>query len=260
MKKLIESALFISGRKLSIQELCNLAEDTTPDTVKSSLKELQKEYSGRDSPMEITEEAGKYKMELKPEYLEKVSGLAPQMDMNRAVLTTLSYIAYKQPIKQSVLVDKFGNRIYEYVRELMQRGLVRSEPVERTRLLSTTKKLMTYLGKDDLESIKSAMDAAKTEKQLREEIRKQEEAKLQVKRTRKTKGTKLEIKPRDLGVEAWAEEVKKEKQETFEKELDTFEKKIEGKKERPKKQAVFDEDLDIIVENKDEDEEEQGTQ
>lgn len=249
MKKLVEAALFISGRSLSIQELCNLTDDANPDAVKKELKELQKEYSSRDSPMEITEEAGRYKMELKPLYLEKVSGLAPQMDMNRAVLQTLSYIAYKQPIKQSILVDRFGNRIYEYVKELMQRGLIRSEPVERTRMLTTTKKLMTYLGKEELENIKSAMDVAKTEKELREEIKKQEEAKLQIKTTRKTKGTKLEIRPRDLGVDGWTEEVKKEKQETFEKELDHFEKKVEGKKERPKKQADFEEDSDIILGN-----------
>ncbi len=173
VKKIVEAALFISGRRLSLEDLSRYAHNTQFSKIQKAVEEIRADYLRRDSPIILTEEEGKFKLDVKPEYLDYVKNLAPQMDMRKAVLTTLSYIAFKQPITQAKLVKLFGNRIYEYVRELLQRGLINSAPHKRTRMLATSKKLTSYLGASDLERIKK-IQLAHIEQTLKAEIAKEE--------------------------------------------------------------------------------------
>lgn len=229
MKKTVEAALFLAGKKLTLNELCSILE-TNPKEIEKIIKELQKEYSSRDTSIEILDEAGSYKMSIKSDYLDKVRTLAPQMDMNRAVIMTLSYIAYKQPIKQSELVKKFGNRIYEYVTELTNRGLIRAEKSGRTKMLTTTKKLLAYLGESDLKKIRESLDKAKIERKRMDEAEKKELEEMY--KLRKIK-RKIKEKPKmDLSVEDWVASIKKEKEDTLEKQISLYEKRVEreGKK------------------------------
>ena len=158
MKNVLEAALFISGRWLSLNELARIVGDSPLEEVKRVLNELIEEYKRKDSALIIVEDNGKYKMDVRGEYLDRVKSLAPHMDMSSAVLKVLSYIAYKQPVKQSELVDRFGNRVYEYVRELLSRGFIKAEPCGRTRILTTTEKLLSYLGEEDAKKIRKIIE------------------------------------------------------------------------------------------------------
>ena len=236
MKKIIEAALFISGRGLSLEELVSTLE-SNPADVKNAVEELRTDYNSRDTPLEIIEIDGNYKIDVRAEYLEKVKGLAPQMDMGRALLTSLSYIAYKQPISQSVLVKKFGNRIYEYVNELEKRALIRAEPHRRSKMLTTTKKLLTYLGESDLEKLKSSVEAAKIERQLKAELEK-EKFTPKLRTRKKTK----EILEKELGVDEWMEKIKTQKIKQKEDAMDAHD-----KSKRVRKEADFEDDMDLIM-------------
>lgn len=173
IKKIIEAALFLAGKHLSIEELSKFARREDSLKIKGALDEIKKDYVKRGSPIELIEEEGRFKLDIKPEYLDLVKPLAPQMDMRKAVLTTLSYIAFKQPITQAKLVKLFGNRIYEYDKELIQRGLINAVPHKRTRMLTTSKKLSHYLGGKELEQIKK-IQFANIEQTLKQEIAKEE--------------------------------------------------------------------------------------
>src|SRR3989344_7121744 len=175
LRKVVEAALFIGGKFLSLEELAKFAGTNQHEKIRKAVEEIKHDYTKRDSPIQLTEEEGKFKLDVKPDYLDKVKHLAPQMDMRKAVLTTLSYLAFKQPITQAKMVKLFGNRIYEYNSELEKRGLMNRVRHKRTRMLTTTKKLEEYLGAGDLEHIRKTK-ADIIEQRLKAEIAKEDTA------------------------------------------------------------------------------------
>ena len=148
-KKLVEAALFISGRELRKGELAEMLR-MTPDEVDRHISKLAQEYAGRDSCVKISRLDGTYKMDIEHEYVDQVKKMAPEVELSRGVLKALSFVAYKQPIEQSKLVKLLGNRAYDYVRELVDRGFISAEKWGRTRKLETTDKFKMYFGKADL--------------------------------------------------------------------------------------------------------------
>ncbi len=144
-KSTLEAALFISGRELTTQELCRILR-TTPEIVDSMVNELITDYEKKGGPIKILKLGDGYKMDVDGAYLTKVRRLAKETELSRGLLKTLSYIAYKQPVKQSEVVGVIGNRTYDYIRELKEKNFVKSEPKGRTRILSLTEKFTAYFG------------------------------------------------------------------------------------------------------------------
>ncbi len=151
-RDIIEAALFVSGEPLDEARLRILIKGKN---VRGLIHELMEEYTQRESAIEIKEIEGRYVMQVKPEYAEKVRSMAPK-ELRSPVLRTLSMIAYHQPLTQSELVDRRGAAAYEHVRELKERGLISSIPQGRTRLLQTTPRFAEYFNLDsaDPEAIK----------------------------------------------------------------------------------------------------------
>src|SRR3989344_7349962 len=198
LRKVVEAALFIGGKFLSLEELAKFAGTNQHEKIRKAVEEIKHDYTKRDSPIQLTEEEGKFKLDVKPDYLDKVKHLAAQMDMRKAVLTTLSYLAFKQPITQAKMVKLFGNRIYEYNSELEKRGLINRVHHKRTRMLTTTKKLGTYLGAADLDHIKQ-IQLEKIEQTLKAEIAKEEAAEKQ----KQVDEVKLLEQKKELSLDEW---------------------------------------------------------
>ena len=120
--KKIEAALFISGRFLNIKELVSLTE-INPILVRKLLGDLQDRYS--DSALEIVNKGDAWKMDVSQDYVVLVNRLATgSSEFTKAEQETLAIIAYKQPMKQSVLVKIRGNKSYEHIKRFYQLGLV----------------------------------------------------------------------------------------------------------------------------------------
>lgn len=151
-KEIIEAALFASGSPLNIEQLRSLVNGKNVDEV---LQQLMEEYRQRGSALEIREIEGKYVMQVKPKYADKVRSIAPK-ELRSPALRTLAMIAYHQPITTAELVFKRGSAAYEHVKELEERGLVTATPQSRTRLLQTTQRFAEYFNLDssDPEAIK----------------------------------------------------------------------------------------------------------
>lgn len=138
----IEAALFIAGRFLTIGELVGLT-NVNPILLKKLLRDVEEKY--RDFGIGVVHQDGKWKMDVSPEYRDMVNRLASgQSEFSRAEQETLAIIAYKQPMKQSVLVKIRGNKAYEHVNRFVEMGLVNKKKIGHTAELNLSDSFYDY--------------------------------------------------------------------------------------------------------------------
>jgi segregation and condensation protein B len=141
---LIESALFSAGKPVALEEIA-ISTGLEPALIKLYLKKLTQSYNRRDTSLEVIKAGKKYSLRVKEQYVERVRELAAP-EVNPKLLKTAALIAYHQPIKQSDLVDMYGSKVYDHVRELMHLGLIRARKEGSTKLLTTTHRFSETFG------------------------------------------------------------------------------------------------------------------
>ncbi|MFM5820015.1 SMC-Scp complex subunit ScpB [Aeromonas sanarellii] len=161
LKTLIEAALFVAGRPLTVNELKGSVLSDYPVTgryVQLLLAELRKDYEMRG--VELKEVASGWRFQARQEYAEELSRLwserAPRY--SRAVLETLTLIAYRQPITRAEIEAIRGVAVSsQIVNTLKERGWVRSighkEVAGRPELLATTREFLDYFNLRSLEQL-----------------------------------------------------------------------------------------------------------
>ncbi|WP_297551194.1 SMC-Scp complex subunit ScpB [Thermococcus sp.] len=146
-KALVEAALFVAGRPLSVKELSRALGIKSLDYLEKLIELIAAEYAERKSAIEVVRVLGdKYVMQVKQEYSQRVIHLMPRPDLRTGELKTLALIAYLQPIEQSKIIKLRGSQAYEHIRKLTEMGLIYAEPYERTKLLGTTQKFAELYG------------------------------------------------------------------------------------------------------------------
>lgn len=153
LKPLIEAALFVSGRKLSIEEFAKICRSGNIGIIRKTLEKLQEEYQERNSGLEIYESDREYGMRIKPEFEESIMHLVPETDIQPAMLKTLALIAYEQPITQAKVVKERGNRAYKYIKKLREQEFIDAKKSSRTKILTTTSKFRDYFQIHDLREL-----------------------------------------------------------------------------------------------------------
>lgn len=143
LKSRIEAVLFTTAKALSAKEIGEILE-VEPEVVEEALLELIMDYASRDGALEIDDENG-YILQVKEEHMDIVEKLCP-VELKPAVLRTLSVIALKEPIRQTLLKDLRGSTAYEHVQELVEKGLVAKNRDKNGRSfnLKTTPKFAEY--------------------------------------------------------------------------------------------------------------------
>lgn len=143
LKSRIEAVLFTTAKALSAKEIGEILE-VEAETVEEALLELIMDYASRDGALEIDDENG-YILQVKEEHMDIVEKLCP-VELKPAVLRTLSVIALKEPIRQTLLKDLRGSSAYEHVQELVEKGLVAKNKDKNGRSfnLKTTPKFAEY--------------------------------------------------------------------------------------------------------------------
>jgi segregation and condensation protein B len=163
-KRVIEAALFISGKELTIEDFRRLTGIAALGYIQNIVNSLKKEYEEKGSSIEISEADGKYSMRIKNEYIERVKQFAQDSEISKSALRTLAFIAKHDGILKSDLVKKIGTRVYEDVKELVQNGFVKTHKAGRTSKLNVTGKFRTYFG--DVSRFKAAaMQPVQTEQE-----------------------------------------------------------------------------------------------
>ena len=159
-RALLEAALFVSGRQLSIEDLARLCNSGNIGAVRTAMEDLQKEYQERNTGIEITESNGQYAMRVKKEHEAGVMHLVPETDMQPAVLKTLALIAYSQPIKQSEIIKQRGNGAYKYIKKLKDQELIETHKSSRTKVITVTNKFKDYFQIQDMKELKEKIPEA----------------------------------------------------------------------------------------------------
>ena len=143
----IESALYSSGRPLSIEELIKASGTESRPRTLAILDSLIKKTKNVFAAIEIVVlPDGNFVFQLKPEYSSSVRKYASKPILSKAVQKTLSYIAYSQPISSRQLVEVRGSGVYSQLKELRQLNFIEHQNVGRLRIYSTTQKFQKYFG------------------------------------------------------------------------------------------------------------------
>ncbi len=144
---LVEAALYVSGRPLTISELCSVLKTRSQRKVKMLVKKLMQEYASRDTALEILElKDDRYVMQLKAEFTPYVKKLVRKPLLSTGPLKTLAYIALRQPVSQKRVVEVRGRHAYGHIKLLKEMGLIASERRGRSAVLKTTEYFADYFG------------------------------------------------------------------------------------------------------------------
>lgn len=139
----IEAALFIAGKWLSMQELVTLT-DLNPIFIRQLMEKLISKYS-KNSAIEILNKENEWKMDVKQEHVNMINRLATgSAEFTSAEQETLAVIAYKQPVKQSVIIKIRGNKAYEHVKNFVSLGLVHAKKMGHTQELNLSEDFYNY--------------------------------------------------------------------------------------------------------------------
>jgi segregation and condensation protein B len=143
MKKL-EAVFFVSARFLSMQELISYT-DLNPIIIKELIEKLQEKYESQDSAIEIMEKNSLWKMDVRPVFHNIINKLAGgRSEFSKAEQETLAIIAYKQPIKQSVIIKIRGNKAYDHIKKFLDLELIKKKKVGHTYELSISEEFYDY--------------------------------------------------------------------------------------------------------------------
>ena len=144
---LMEAGLYVAGRPLDINILGNVTGTRSKKKVRNLAKTLVDNYKNRDTALEILElEGERFVMQLKSEFTGKVRKLATKPLLSAGPLKTLSYIAFRQPILQTQVIDVRGNHVYGHLKQLEEMELINREGVGKKRVIKTTQFFADFFG------------------------------------------------------------------------------------------------------------------
>ena len=155
----VEAILFVSGKFLGMKDLIMLS-DMNPIIIRETLEKLQEAYHEKESAIQIIQkgeaENAAWKMDVKPEYSHLTTKIATgSSEFSKAEQGTLALIAFKQPMKQSVVIKIRGNKAYDHIKRFSELGLVKKKKQGHTWELSLSDEFYDYfsLSVPDVEQI-----------------------------------------------------------------------------------------------------------
>ncbi len=126
----VEALLFGSGRPMRLSEIKSILENTglivELSEVKRSINDLELRYEG--TSLEVNEVASGYRLQIKEVHSQSLSSLwnekAPRV--SKALMETISIIAYKQPVTRGDIEDIRGITVStRIIRSLLERNWIK---------------------------------------------------------------------------------------------------------------------------------------
>jgi segregation and condensation protein B len=152
LKKIVEAALFVAQRPLTLTELQGLfdeGEQPSHQELRDALTQLTAEFAER--PLELKEVASGYRFQVREGLSPWVSRLFEERPgrYSKAFLETLAIIAYRQPVTRGEIEDIRGVAVSSnIVRGLLERDWVHvvghKEVPGRPALYATTREFLDY--------------------------------------------------------------------------------------------------------------------
>ncbi len=143
LKSKIEAVLFCIPEGIETKKLAKLCGIGSAGHVKSALKEMQTEFEDQERGVRLMEKEGLWRFAVSDAHVPLVKEAAkPEID--KAVLETLAFIAYKKNIRQSDIVKFRSNKAYAHIKHLESEGFIISKQKGKTKVLNPTKKFYDY--------------------------------------------------------------------------------------------------------------------
>jgi segregation and condensation protein B len=173
LERLLEAAIMVAGRPLSVgdlQKLFDENEQPTSKEIREVLTALQQHYSDRG--VELREVASGFHFQAKIELSAGLSRLweerAPRY--SRALLETLALIAYRQPITRAEIEEIRGVTVSTHIiKTLQDREWIRvigyRESPGKPALYTTTKTFLDHLSLKSLSDLPALADLKDLESQ-----------------------------------------------------------------------------------------------
>lgn len=160
-KNIIEAALMSAGQPLSIDRLLTLFLDEqqpSRDEIKNALQTLSEECENRG--VELKRVSSGYRFQAKQDYAEWVGRLWEEKPprYSRALLETLSLIAYRQPITRGEIEDVRGVTVSSNImKTLLERDWVKvvghRDVPGKPAMYATTKQFLDYFNLKSLSEL-----------------------------------------------------------------------------------------------------------
>jgi segregation and condensation protein B len=158
-KRVLETALICASQPLQLREMRALFEDQVgTDTLRALLDELVADWRGRG--VELVCLASGWRLQSRPEMREYLDRLNPEKPArySRAVMETLTIIAYRQPVTRGDIEDIRGVAVgSQIVKQLEERGWIEAigyrEAPGRPALYATTRHFLDDLGLASLQDL-----------------------------------------------------------------------------------------------------------
>lgn len=159
----LEAALFLAEDPMQRKEVADVLNLGSIGYVDMLIEEFEEMLEEDHRGLELVHGNEGYELKVKKDHIDEVSHLAPYQDLNSGQLRTLSVIAYNAPVEQKHIVEVRGNRAYQHIKELVNRGFVEKEKDGRTATLDVTDYFLDYFEIDSLEEFR---DGKETETEM----------------------------------------------------------------------------------------------
>ena len=164
IRAILEAALQAADEPLTIDRLYKLFEpgELPDEGAKAMLREVLKEFGEQcaDRGIELSKVASGYRLQVRQDYSKWVSRLWEEKPprYTRALLETLSLIAYKQPVTRGDIEEVRGVTVSTNImRTLVERGWIREvgqrEVPGRPSMYGTTKEFLDYFNLSSLDQL-----------------------------------------------------------------------------------------------------------
>jgi segregation and condensation protein B len=160
LKQIIEGAVLAADRPLTVDQLAQLFGKEAPDRseIKAALEEIEQDCEDRG--FELKRVASGYRFQVRHELSEWISRLWEEKPprYSRALLETLSLIAYRQPITRGDIEEIRGVSVStNIIRSLVERDWIRivghRDVPGRPAIYATTKTFLDYFNLKSLEEL-----------------------------------------------------------------------------------------------------------
>ncbi len=153
LKNIVEAALMVSEKPVSVSQLLVLFEQETdrPEKadIKAAIEQIMKDYSDRG--IALKEVSSGYCVQVNGEYSDWVNHLFDDRSprYSKALLETLAIIAYRQPVTRAEIEEIRGVSVSSnIIRTLQERSWIRvvgqRDVPGRPELLATSKEFLDY--------------------------------------------------------------------------------------------------------------------
>ncbi len=167
----------------------------TPESITSTVEELNREYDRSGRPFHIVNVAGGYQFATRPEFalwLGKMVKERSKRKLSVSALESLAVIAYKQPVTKPEIETIRGVNVDYVLHSLLERSLIaivgRASTPGRPLLYGTTKEFLKHFGINDLSDLPKPREIDELMAEAEFEVEKQMLRELEAKRAAEEEG------------------------------------------------------------------------